>query len=271
MTDTFDLSRYLKRIGYDGPVAPDLATLAAIHAAHADHVPFEGIDPFLRRPVRLDLASLWAKLIEGRRGGYCFEQNILLKTALAAMGFAVTGLTARVRWMSQPGSPLGPRVHMLLKVDLPDGAYLADAGFGACVLDAPLRFETGVEQQTARGTFQLTRDGDLFCLSAKQPAGWRSMYVFDLEPQIQADYELGNWYASTHPQSRFLDMLVAERCGRDRRYKLMNRRFVIEDRDGRIVHDAQIDNAEAFARVLGETFNIESPIPASELFARVNK
>jgi N-hydroxyarylamine O-acetyltransferase len=199
MSNDFRLTNYLARIGFDGKIGPDLATLAAIHAAHVNAIPFEGLDPFLRRPVKLDLASVQEKLVDSRRGGYCFEHNILLKAALETIGFKVTGLGARVRWMSPPDSPLGPREHMLLKVDLPDGPYLADVGFGACVLDSPLQLKTDVEQRTAMGTYRLSESDGLFSLSAKQPAGWRVKYAFNLEPQIQSDHELAT---GTHPRVR---------------------------------------------------------------------
>src|SRR6201999_33686 len=141
----------LARIGFEGARAPDLGTLTTLHAAHADAIPFEAFDPLLGRPVRLDLASVQAKLVDSRRGGYCFEQNALFKAALEALGFKVTALGGRVQWMAQPGSPLGPLVHMLLRVDLPEGPHLADVGFGACVLDAPLQLRTDIEQRTGMG------------------------------------------------------------------------------------------------------------------------
>jgi N-hydroxyarylamine O-acetyltransferase len=131
MSESFSLDRYLARVGYRGPVAPDLATLRGLKAAHVQTIPFEGIDPLLGRPVNLDAASVWRKLVESRRGGYCFEQNHLFKAALDAIGFTSIGLAARVRWMSPRDAPLGPREHMLLKVDLPEGPFLADVGFGA--------------------------------------------------------------------------------------------------------------------------------------------
>jgi N-hydroxyarylamine O-acetyltransferase len=106
MSNDFRLNSYLARIGFGGTVGPDFATLAAIHAAHIHAIPFENFDPLLRRPVKLDLASVQATLVDGRRGGYCFEQNMLLKAALEAIGFNVTGLAGRVRWMSPPNSPL---------------------------------------------------------------------------------------------------------------------------------------------------------------------
>jgi N-hydroxyarylamine O-acetyltransferase len=262
----FRLDNYLARVGFGGTIQPDLATLAVLHAAHVDAIPFEGLDPLLSRPVRLDLASLQEKLVDSRRGGYCFEQNALFNAALEAIGFKVTGLGGRVRWMSPPDSPLGPREHMLLKVDLADGPYLADVGFGACVLDS---LKTDVEQRTAMGTFKLSHASDLFWLSAKQAAGWRTMYAFNLEPQIQSDYELGNWFTSTSPRVPFTSMLVMERVSSDKRYKLINRRFMIEARDGALAVERSIDSANALHRLFDETFNVVPPVPVEEIFARI--
>jgi N-hydroxyarylamine O-acetyltransferase len=269
MPDEFRLEKYFKRIGFHRTAKPDLETLTALHAAQVSAIPFEGLDPFLRHPVKLDLASLEAKLVQSRRGGYCFEQNVLFKAALEVIGFKVTGLGARVRWMSPPDSPLGPRTHMLLKVDLPDGPYLADAGFGACVLDAPLRFEIDADQRTVMGSYRLSESEGLHSLSAKRPDGWRAMYVFNLEPQIQSDFELGNWYTSTSPLVPFTSMLIAERVSGGKRYKLANRRFTIEGRDGAVEVERSIAGAAELGRILDETFQITPPVPAEEIFSRI--
>jgi N-hydroxyarylamine O-acetyltransferase len=268
MPSEFQLDKYLERIGFHETVRPDLATLAALHAAHAGAIPFECLDPFLRHPVKLDLASVQAKLVGSQRGGYCFEQNALLKTALEVIGFQVTGLAARVRWMLPPDSPLGPRTHMLMKIDLPSGPYLADVGFGACVLDSALRFETDAEQQTAMGTYRLSESDGLFSLSAKRPDGWRTMYVFNLEPQLQSDFELGNWYTSTSPLVPFTSMLIAERVSSGKRYKLVNRRLTIERRDGVVEEECSIGSAAQLDQILDEIFHITPPVPAEEIFNR---
>jgi len=270
MTDVFRLDRYLARIGFGGPVAPDLATLTAIHAAHVDALPFEGLNPLLRLPVKLDMASLQQKLIDGRRGGYCYEMNAMLRAALETIGFKVTGLGARVRWNAPVDSPLGPRTHMLLKVDLPDGPYLADVGFGACVLDAPLRLLAGTEQQTAMGTYRLIEADGLLSLSVKRADGWRTMYVFDRTPQLPSDYELGNWYTSTSPFVPFTSMLVMERVSRGRRYKLVNRHLTIEGRDGEPVSERVLGSAAELQQVLDETFGVTPPASSDEIFAVIN-
>jgi N-hydroxyarylamine O-acetyltransferase len=271
MPDTFRLTEYLKRIGIDGPAKPDFATLTAIHAAHVDAIPFEGLDPFLGRQVRLDLAGIQEKILSNRRGGYCFEQNTLLKVALEAIGFSVTGLAGRVRWMAPPDSPLGPRSHMLLKINLPEGSYLADVGFGAFLLDRPLPFEKDVEHGTAMGRFRLTQTAGMFALNVKQRAVWRTAYVFDLEPQLPSDYELANWYTSTNPKVPFVGTLIMERLTRDRRYKLVNNRLIIETSNAEVAGEQVINSAEEFGRVLDQTFHINPPAPAQEIFARLGR
>ena len=269
MDSEFRLQDYLARIGYRGPLHADLATLQALQLAHLDALPFETLDPLLRRPVRLDLASVQAKLVDGRRGGYCYEHNLLLRAALAAIGFRVIGLAGRVRWMSPPDSPLGPKTHMLLKVDLADGAYLADAGFGACLLDAPLQLKTDVEQSTAMGTYRLTRSDGLLWLNAKREGGWRTLYVFDLEPQLPSDYELGNWYTSTSPAVPLTTRLIMERLSGVRRYRLVDRTLTTEGRDGEVVAERTLASSAELAEAMRDTFRVTPPVPTEVIFDKV--
>lgn len=265
----FRLNDYLARIGFRGDAKPDLETLASLHSHHVNAIPFEDLNPLLGLPVGLDLATLQTKLIDGRRGGYCFEQNILFKAALETIGFSVTGLTARVLWMSPPDAPLGPKTHMLLKVDLQDGPRLADVGFGACVMDSPLAFQTNVEQRTAMGTYRLSEAGGLFVVSALQPAGWRRMYTFNLEPQIQSDYEIGSWFAATHPGAPFSSTLIMERVSGGKRYKLLNRRFAVEARDGQPLDERTLGTAAELQQALEETFNVAPPELVEQVFSRL--
>jgi len=268
MADEFRLDNYLARIGHRGAVAPDLATLKALQTAHLAAIPFEGLDPLLRRPVKLDLASVVAKLVDSQRGGYCFEQNLLFETALEALGFKLIPLAGRVRWMSPAGSPLGAKTHMLLQVDLEGHAWLVDVGFGACLLDAPLELKTGIEQTTSLGTYRITESDGRFLLSARRQAAWRDMYVFDLQPQIPADYDLGNWFTSTSPLVPFTSRLIAERVADGRRTKLVNRLLSIELQDGEVASERMLASATELDDVLRDTFGITPPVAAEEIFER---
>src|SRR4051812_36794244 len=93
-----NLDAYLARIGYTGAREATAETLAAIHARHAASIPFENLDVILGRGIQIDPAAIERKLVTDQRGGYCFEQNALLASALQELGFSVTPLLGRVRW-----------------------------------------------------------------------------------------------------------------------------------------------------------------------------
>jgi N-hydroxyarylamine O-acetyltransferase len=228
----FDLDAYCARIGYDGDLRPTLQTLHALHLAHTCAIPFENLDPLAGVTPELDMASLEKKLIHHRRGGYCFEHNLLFRHALQRVGFRVTALAGRVLW-NAPSDSVGFRSHMLLRVDLPAGPFIADAGFGSLTLTAPLRLVTGVAQSTPHESFRLvTVDGVTYRLEAQLGHQWKALYQFDLQEQYLIDYEVANWYLSTHARSRFVNNLVAARADTDRRYALLNAEFAVHHRNG---------------------------------------
>jgi N-hydroxyarylamine O-acetyltransferase len=264
----FGLDAYLARIGYTGPREPSLAVLSEIHSLHPAAVPFENLDPFLGRPVSLDPEALQSKLVGSRRGGYCFEQNALLRTALEALGFAVTPLIARVVWMAPPEQPLGPRNHMVLKVDLPEGPYIADVGFGGQLVSAPLQLAAGLEQTTPEAVLRLRPDGDAMFVETLLPAGWVSLYRFTLEPAELSDYEVANWYTSTHPSFLLTTNLLAERLTPEVRTSLFNTRLTRRYPDGR-AEVIELPTPDALARALDDDLGVTSPVDASTLFSKL--
>jgi N-hydroxyarylamine O-acetyltransferase len=219
--DEVDLDAYFRRVGYAGPSTPALDTLYALHLAHPRAIAFENLDPLLRRPVRLNPAALEQKLIREGRGGYCYEHNLLFSHALRAIGFDVTWLAARVLWNQPPGA-VTPRTHMLLLVRVEEAAYVADVGFGGQTLTAPLRLQPDVEQATPHELFRLGEEAGTFVMETRLAGQWKPLYRFDLEEQLMPDYEVANWYVSSHPASHFVSTLVAARVGRDRRHALRN-------------------------------------------------
>src|SRR5689334_2014409 len=137
------LSRYLDRIGYTGFREPTAEVLRQIHRAHLFTVPFENLDIALGREIVCDEEPFLRKIVDRRRGGFCYELNGAFATLLRELGFAVTLLSGRVP--RQDGS-LSPEFdHLALRVDLEE-LWLADVGFGDSFLD-PLRLATGAEQQ----------------------------------------------------------------------------------------------------------------------------
>jgi N-hydroxyarylamine O-acetyltransferase len=265
---SLDLDAYFARIGYSGPRMPTLATLSALHALHPAAIPFEGLDPLLGRPVSLDLDAVQAKLVGQRRGGYCFEQNALFRAVLEALGFAVTPLIGRVVWMAEPGRPMGPRSHMALRIDLEAGAYLADVGFGGHLFSAPLKLVADIEQATAAAVLRLVQENEVFILQTRLPGGWKPMYRFTLEPAYAADYEMSNWYTSTHRASVFTNGLLAERLTPQVPVSLFNTTLTRRHADGRVEQQV-LAGPEDLARVLDEDFGVTPPADVAAVFARL--
>src|SRR5262245_22637679 len=189
-SETFiDLAAYFERIAYAGDRSPSRATLDALHLAHATHIPFENLDILLGRPIRLDLASLQAKLVRGKRGGYCFEQNVLFAAILEHLGFRVTRLAARVRFGS---TRLLSRTHMLLTVDIDGSTWVADVGFGGEGLLRPLPLIAGQPARHYAWTYRLVEEAGLWILQSRRGEGWHDFYAFTREPQHLVDYEVAN-------------------------------------------------------------------------------
>lgn len=232
LSDTVNLDGYFQRIGYSGDTSPTLKTLQAIHLLHATTIAFENLSPLLKHPVLLDLNSLEKKLIHERRGGYCFEQNLLLRSVLTALGFRVKNLAARVLW-NFPENTITPRSHMLLHVEIEGKAYIADVGFGGITLTAPLSLTPDIEQKTPHEPFRLITTHQTYTLQVKLGQTWKSLYQFDLQEQYLPDYEVSNWFVSTHPNSRFVNGLMAARPDHDRRYALLNNHLTTHYLDGR--------------------------------------
>jgi N-hydroxyarylamine O-acetyltransferase len=253
----FDLNAYFRRVGYTGAREPTLSTLRALQSRHPLAIPFENLDTLAGRPVRLDSASLQRKLVEERRGGYCFEQNTLFHEVLTTLGFDVTALSARVVW-ERPAEEVRARTHMLLLARLGEGEYLCDVGFGGLTPTAPLRLESPVEQPTPHETFRVLRLERDFAVQARVRGDWKALYRFDLQPQAPVDIELLNFYVSGHPDSPMLGRLVAARAAGDRRYALRNGALAVYHLNG-AQEQRQLASVTELRDVLGAVFGIDVP------------
>lgn len=253
-----DFDAYFERIGYGGRFAPTLDTLQQIHGLHAAAIPFENLSAFLGEPIKLDLDSLQDKLVGARRGGWCFEHNLLFRHVLRGIGFQVTPLGARVRW-NVPANVITPRSHCLLRVRLDSGDYIADVGFGGQSLTAPLRLEPDVEQHTPHEPFRLRlASGDKYTLETKLGDEWQALYVFDLQEQLQPDFEVSNWYLAHHPQSQFVTGVIAARAAPECRHALRNTRYAVHYPDGRTERRA-LTSLDEYLGLLSNTLQIRLP------------
>jgi N-hydroxyarylamine O-acetyltransferase len=249
-----DLDAYFKRIGYEGPRAPTLDVLRALVLKHPDAIPFENLDVLLGRGISIVPADIDAKLIGAGRGGYCYEQNGLLKRVLTALGFQVEGLMARVQWLVPEGAPPRPRSHMVLGVQLDGETWLVDNGFGGCVLTGPLKLFSDEVQDTPHGEFRIV-DVQLGGVAERQVQAnlsgkWAPLYQVAKGAWADIDYEQANYFTHTHPSSHFTWSMTVGRTTPTARYALKNNRFTHRDVTGAVVEqrDLSVDELEATLR-----------------------
>jgi N-hydroxyarylamine O-acetyltransferase len=258
----FDIKGYFSRIGYKGILDPTFETLKDIHRQHAQSIPFENLNPFLRIPVDLNIHSLYKKLVLDGRGGYCFEHNLLLMEVLRDIGFTVRGLAARVLW-NTPEGVVTPRGHMLLLVTIGDKHFVADVGFGGLTLTAPLLLEVDSIQQTPHELFKLTRSGDDYFMHAKVQGIWKKVYSFSLQENFLQDYEVASWYLSNNPTSHFITGLIAALPFEHGRHVLRNADFATHYLNGG--HERRtMDSVAELRSTLQDVFGIVLP-PVSHL------
>lgn len=250
MSAQFPLDAYLARLDWPAAARPpaDAPTLDALVLAHTMAIPFENLDPLRRKPVAVDAATVNAKLIDARRGGFCFEHGRLFADALRALGYPVRELAARVMWM-QPDDALTPQSHMLLDVDTPDGARLVDVGFGGLTVTAGLRWEDGLEQRTPHGAYRLLRRDDYWWLQSQIAGEWKNLYRVRRIDMHGCDYEASSYFLSTHPQSIFTGNLMLARAGVDRRWTLFNRDLSEYRADGSVARRTLADGDALIATV----------------------
>lgn len=253
---SLDLDAYFARIGYIGPREASLPTLNQIALGHAQAIPFENLDVISGRGVSLDLASVQQKLVESRRGGYCFEQNGLLLQVLLAMGFDAQPISARVR-IGRTRDMTPPRTHLFVRVEIEGESWLADVGVGGLSATTALRLELNVPQRTPHETRRIIHENGVYYHQALLGDDWTDVSEFTLEVMPPIDREVANWYTSMHPQSHFRDrLMVARAASEGRRMTMLNTEFSVRDAEGKAVK-RELHTKGELLEVLEEEFGLK--------------
>lgn len=254
-----DLDRYLARIGYDGPLVADRATLTALHRAHLHAVPFENLSIGWGEPIVLDVARHHAKIVERRRGGFCYELNGLFAWLLETIGFRVSLRSARV-WAARDGvEDYGPAdAHLFLHVDLGE-PWLADVGFGDNFLE-PKRLVDALVQEEGRRAYRYARedDGTWTLWQRGFDGAWKRGYHFADVAHPMDHFAFMCREQQTSPGSVFVRKRICSLALPDGRITLADDQFIETDLDGHRRIEA-VDDA-AWTRLLAERFGIQRTV-----------
>lgn len=255
---------YLDRIGYQSKAGemlqPSIETLRTLHEAHVSNIPFENIDVFIGKTIKLDEESIYSKLVEQKRGGYCYETNELFALALEYIGFKVHRLVSRVLF---PETRSRGHKILLIEIKHSDGVsyWLADLGFGANSLRYPVllpRNEVLLDKQQ-NDVFQIIKEKDKFdnifyTLQLKIKDKMTNLYSFNLQETLSIDFELLNFALSKKDDSPFIKQRICAKL-------VPNGRLLLVDNILKLRTDAgvkeEVLDYDQYLSVLEKTFAIK--------------
>jgi N-hydroxyarylamine O-acetyltransferase len=248
-----NIDAYLKRINYDGPREVSAETLRALQVAHLMSVPFENLSIHSGESIVLDDDALFTKIVEQRRGGFCYECNGLFAGLLRALGFDVAMLAAGVATRDGGFGPIFD--HMTLMVTL-DERWLADVGFGDSFIE-PLLLATRSEQVQGTRSFRLVDADDYIVLMLRNEGEeWQPQYRFPLQPYTFPDYEEMCRFHQTSPESHFTKNLICSRATTDGRITLSGMHFIATSGPQRLRDERTLSSREEYDRMLRDEFGV---------------
>jgi N-hydroxyarylamine O-acetyltransferase len=248
-----DITSYLTRIDYNGSLEPTPAALRSLHQAHLLAVPFENLDIHQGKPILLDEAGLFEKIVVHRRGGFCYELNGLFAALLRELGFKVDLLSARVYENGEYGPEFD---HLVLRVRLEED-WLADVGFGDSFRE-PLLLNRLGEQVQSSVSYQLQhRSPDVELLRKGKSGRWYKNYRFSLQPRLLSDFDQMCRYHQTSPNSHFTQKRICSRATLEGRVSLSDLRLITTINGRR--SERILDDEKEFTAALYKYFGIRLP------------
>lgn len=243
---------YLGRIGYSAPLDGSLETLGGLVKAHLERIPFENLDVFdFGKVPDLEEEALYHKIVEKRRGGYCFELNTLFDALLRSLGFSTFKVPARIVWNREI---LPPVSHMVILAEAAGEQYLCDVGFGGPGPKGLLALKE--EEQTVEGArFSPVRleDGD-WLIRGFHDGDWKQVMRFAPAPMREEDFQLLNFYCARCEKVHFTRSRVVNLCTPDGSKALSDMELTVREK-GNILKKSYGDIRELEAG-LREEFGI---------------
>ena len=258
-TEPLNTDAYLQRIGAARPSAPTAEALRALTRAHLERVPFENLEIFLgRRCPSLEPEDLYRKVVEQRRGGYCFELNKLFYLLLRELGYGCYCAAARILYRRTDPRPLSHRVILVDTAD--EGRWLCDVGYGGPGPKGALRMAPG-EQAAAGEIFSIREEGGATAVYRHDPDGEHPLMSFRDAEVPEVDFDVLNGYFGYHPKAVFTQKLIVYRCLPDGMASLVADQFTLT-RQGETVQSRKISGGEELAGLLEDCFGLELPSAA---------
>lgn len=257
-------SSYLQALDLS-PINNNLEFIKQLQSKHLEKFSFNNVAVVLSQDISLDSESVYRKIVDQGRGGYCFEHNKLTFDVLSEMGYKVRILLARVVF-NNTGQV--PRTHRVTLLELNGSQYIVDTGFGHFGARFPISLSIGVDQQQGSSCYRIEQDSDGdYSFQILEKNGFHTLYTFDLARHIESDCLIGHFYSQLHPQATFVNNLIVCKKDAESIRSLRNGEFhQIRDDKTKVTN---IDTAAILRSILSQEFGLElSEHDAEFLFSK---
>ncbi len=257
-----NIQAYLKRINYTQALKADKATLFRLHQAHLYNVPFEDLNIHYDIPILLKEKKLYQKVVEGNRGGFCYELNGLFNELLKAIGFQTKIIAARV--INKEGEIGPPFDHAALIVDL-EKRWLVDVGYGGDSFILPKELTLDIVQKDMHAYYKFTKykENEWLLMHSEDGENFKEQYIFNFEAQRLENFKPECDRKQTQPDSHFRKNFICTKATPVGRISMINDKF-ITTRNGQKESKVIEQEAERLA-ILAEKFDI----PTADLISKI--
>ncbi len=247
-----DVNKYLNRINYTGNTDPNPENLLNLHKKHLFNVPFENLDIHGKKKIILNSELIEKKIIDDKRGGYCYELNGLFFLLLKQLGFNVKMISARVS--SGNGNWGKEYDHLAILAEF-DDLWLADVGFGDSFIE-PLVIKPDVSQKNPNGWFIISgyENGYLKLSKSSDNKTFTDEYIFTLKERSWNEFEEMNSYHQTSPDSPFTKKKLCTIANENGRITLTDRKLILTENQSKST--IEVEGEEDFRSKLFEYFGI---------------
>lgn len=255
-------AEYLKRIQLND-CDSSLAGLKSLQEHHTENIPFENLDIVIGRKIVLNQKLLFDKIVTQKRGGYCFELNILYADLLSSIGFSPKPVLARV-WLSNPKN-IPPRNHLAILVALNGKTYVTDVGFAGMVTRVPLDINDPTPVNDTDGMVRVIPfSDDQFMIQRQNEKGWANLYSFENVEISEEDIEIAHYYMSTNSKSHLIQHKCVGRNTPEGRIGLFNNKMTTR-RANKVPYSQRVEFGESWLQKINDTFSLELDFSAEEL------
>ncbi len=187
-------------------VSKDVEFLRELQSKHIARYSFNSLAAVLGQDISLEVDAIFNKIVEKKRGGYCFEHNKLTLTVLSEIGFDVRLLMAKVVYNRDVDVA---RTHRITLLNLEGDDYIVDVGFGHFGARLPVKLELGLEQDQGDAVYRIIKNShNDYCYQVFKEDAFFTLYTFNLHHYSEAECLPAHFYSHKSPNAAFVNNMV---------------------------------------------------------------